>query len=187
MSISRWIVIVPVLVGFAVTGTAVARMLPRETVRDTVYQTCQHNGVHFNKQGHANCGLHKGWSDDPTTSTGDEPGSQPGDQPTTESGGSASHAPNHGGKADHGNIERHISGHRGEAVMGDELIDCRAIADQCLERDVAVQAEPIGQRDEGPERCGGNTTGGRATVAESATFGCGNKGPLCMMLRAVSA
>ena len=54
-----------------------------ETVRDTVYQTCQHNGVHFNKQGHANCGLHKGWSDDPTTATGDEPG----DQPTTESGG----------------------------------------------------------------------------------------------------
>jgi hypothetical protein len=114
MSISRWIVIVPVLVGFAVTGTAVARMLPRETVRDTVYQTCQHNGVHFNKQGHANCGLHKGWSDDPTTSTGDEPGSQPGDQPTTESGGSAGHAPNHGGKADHGKGH----GHNGAMTSG---------------------------------------------------------------------
>jgi hypothetical protein len=114
MSISRWIVIVPVLVGFAVTGTAVARMLPRETVRDTVYQTCQHNGVHFNKQGHANCGLHKGWSDDPTTSTGDEPGSQPGDQPTTESGGSAGHAPKHGGKADHGKGH----GHNGATTSG---------------------------------------------------------------------
>jgi len=114
MSISRWIVIVPVLVGFAVTGTAVARMLPRETVRDTVYQTCQHNGVHFNKQGHANCGLHKGWSEDPTTSTGDEPGSQPGDQPTTESGGSAGHAPKHGGKADHGKGH----GHNGAMTSG---------------------------------------------------------------------
>ena len=114
MSISRWIVIVPVLVGFAVTGTAVARMLPRETVRDTVYQTCQHNGVHFNKQGHANCGLHKGWSDDPTTSTGDEPGSQPGDQPTTESGGSVGHAPKHGGKVDHGKGH----GHHGATTSG---------------------------------------------------------------------
>jgi hypothetical protein len=109
MSISRWIVVVPVLVGLAVTGSAVARMMPRQTVRDTVYQTCQHNGVHFNKQGHANCGLHKGWSDDPTTSTGDEPGSQPGDQPTTESGGSAGHAPKHGGKFNHGKGHGHHS------------------------------------------------------------------------------
>ena len=115
MSISRWIVVVPVLVGLAVTGSAVARMMPAQTVRDTVYQTCHHNGVHFNKQGHANCGLHKGWSDDPTTSTGDEPGSQPGDQPTTESGGSAGHAPKHGGKVDHGKGHSHhgatTSGH----------------------------------------------------------------------------
>src|SRR5205085_3416815 len=95
------------LVGLVVTGTAVAHMLPRETVRDTVDQPCQHNGVHFNKPGHANCGLHKGWSDDPTTSTGDEPGSQPRDQPTTESGGSAGHAPKHGGKADHGKSHGH--------------------------------------------------------------------------------
>ena len=114
MSISRWIVVVPVLVGLAVTGSAVARMMPAQTVRDTVYQTCQHNGVHFNKQGHANCGLHKGWSDDPTTSTGDEPGSQPGDQPTTESGGSAGHAPKHGGKADHGKGH----GHHGATTSG---------------------------------------------------------------------
>ena len=114
MSISRWIVVVPVLVGLAVTGSAVARMMPRQTVRDTVYQTCQHNGVHFNKQGHANCGLHKGWSDDPTTSTGDEPGSQPGDQPTTESGGSAGHAHKHGGKSDHGKGH----GHHGATTSG---------------------------------------------------------------------
>jgi len=114
MSISRWIVVVPVLVGLAVTGSAVARMMPRQTVRDTVYQTCQHNGVHFNKQGHANCGLHKGWSEDPTTSTGDEPGSQPGDQPTTESGGSAGHAHKHGGKSDHGKGH----GHHGATTLG---------------------------------------------------------------------
>jgi len=110
MSISRWIVVVPVLAGLAVTGTAVARMLPRETVRDTVYQTCQHNGVHFNKQGHANCGLHKGWSDDPTTATGDEPG----DGPATESGGSAGHAPKHGDKTGHGKGH----GHHGDTARG---------------------------------------------------------------------
>jgi hypothetical protein len=106
MSISRWIVVVPMLVGLAVTGSAVARMMPAQTVRDTVYQTCQHNGVHFNKQGHANCGLHNGWSNDPTTATGDEPGSQPDDQPTTESGG-AGHAPKHGDKAGHGKGHGH--------------------------------------------------------------------------------
>jgi len=114
MSISRWIVVVPVLVGLAVTGSAVARMMPRQTVRDTVYQTCQHNGVHFNKQGHANCGLHKGWSDDPTTATGDEPGSEPGDGPATESGGSAGHAHKHGGKSDHGKGH----GHHGATTSG---------------------------------------------------------------------
>jgi hypothetical protein len=31
----------------------------------------------------------------------------------------------------------------------DELIDRGAIADQSFERDVAVQAEPVGHRDEG--------------------------------------
>src|SRR4029078_8535646 len=108
MSISRWIVVVPVLVGLAFTGSAVARMMPAQTVRDTVYQTCQHNGVHFNKQGHANCGLHKGWSDDPTTAPGDHPGSESGDQPTTESGGGgAGHAPKHGNQAGHGNSHGH--------------------------------------------------------------------------------
>jgi hypothetical protein len=120
MSISRWIVVVPVLAGLAVTGSAVARMLPAPTVRDTVYQTCQHNGVHFNKQGHANCGLHKGWSDNPTTESGDQPGSEPGDQPTTESGdvGSAGHAPKHGDQAGHGKGHGKGHGHHGATTRG---------------------------------------------------------------------
>ena len=78
MSVSRLMVIVPVFAGLIVTGTAVARMLPAESVRDSVYQTCAHNGVHFNKQGHANCGLHLGW-------TQQDPGTEPG-QPATEPG-----------------------------------------------------------------------------------------------------
>jgi hypothetical protein len=112
MSISRWIVVVPVLVGFAVTGSAVAHMLPRETVRDTVYQTCQHNGVHFNKQGHANCGLHKGWSDVPTTEAGDQPTTEP------SHGGSAGHAPKHGDQADHGKGQGKGHGHHGATTRG---------------------------------------------------------------------
>ena len=52
-------------------------------------------------------------------------------------------------KADHRDIERDIAGDRGDAVIVDELIDRGAIADQRFERDVAVQAEPIGQRDQG--------------------------------------
>ena len=114
MSISRWIVVVPVLAGLAVTGSAVARMLPAETVRDTVYQTCQHNGVHFNKQGHANCGLHKGWSDDPTTEAGDEPGSSPATADHRARRASAGHAPKHGDKAGHGKGH----GHHGATARG---------------------------------------------------------------------
>ena len=72
MSVSRLMVIVPVFAGLIVTGTAVARMMPAESVRDSVYQTCAHNGVHFNKQGHANCGLHKGWSDEGSTGSTEE-------------------------------------------------------------------------------------------------------------------
>jgi len=102
MSISRWIVVVPVLAGLVVTGSAVARMMPAQTVRDTVYQTCQHNGVHFNKQGHANCGLHKGWSDVPTTEAGDQPTTEPGH------GRGAVHALTHGDQAD---AKGHGTGH----------------------------------------------------------------------------
>ena len=120
MSVSRWIVVVPVLVGLAVTGTAVARMMPAQTVRDTVYQTCQHNGVHFNKQGHANCGLHKGWSDDPTTESGAGPVSEPGDQPTTApgDGGSHGHATTHGDQAGPGKGHGNSHGHHGATTHG---------------------------------------------------------------------
>jgi hypothetical protein len=55
-------VVLPVLAGLVVTGTALAHVASGTSVRDSVYQTCAHNGVHFNKQGHANCGLHKGWT-----------------------------------------------------------------------------------------------------------------------------
>jgi hypothetical protein len=121
MSINRFIVVLPVLAGLVVTGSAVARMMPRQSVRDTVYQTCAHNGVHFNKQGHANCGLHLGWSDG---STGDTGGT--GDQPATEPGGGASpstadtarrHTPggkghvSHGRVAHAGNVAHGHSGH----------------------------------------------------------------------------
>jgi hypothetical protein len=88
MSITRFVVVLPVLAGLVVTGSAVARMMPEQSVRDTVYQpvpdtvyqTCAHNGVHFNKQGHANCGLHLGWSNG---STGDTQGGEPGSTEAT--------------------------------------------------------------------------------------------------------
>lgn len=94
MSINRVIVVLPLLAGLVLTGTAVARMMPVQTVRDSVYQTCAHNGVHFNKQGHANCGLHKGWSDQGSTE-GSTQGSEPGDQGSTQSSGDA--GPRHAG------------------------------------------------------------------------------------------
>jgi len=106
MTVSRLLVAVPVLAGLVVTGSAVARMMPAESVRDSVYQTCAHNGVHFNKQGHANCGLHKGWSqDEPAT----EPGQPVGDAGTADATtagdrgkGHAKHGhPSHPSKADH--------------------------------------------------------------------------------------
>src|SRR5439155_13576451 len=84
MSVSRLLVIVPVFAGLIVTGTAVARMMPAESVRDSVYQTCAHNGVHFNKQGHSNCGLHKGWSQGDPVTEPDQPATEPG---TGDTGG----------------------------------------------------------------------------------------------------
>lgn len=79
---------VPVLVALLATGTAYGYGIGiHPTVRDSVYPVCAHNGVHFNKQGHANCGLHKGWATAGTTtaaSTG------PTGAPTT--------APNHPAK-----------------------------------------------------------------------------------------
>jgi hypothetical protein len=74
MSVQRFIVVVPVLAGLVVTGSAVARMMPAQSVRDSVYPVCAHNGVHFNKQGHANCGLHKGWTQAGATAGADQRG-----------------------------------------------------------------------------------------------------------------
>jgi hypothetical protein len=139
MSINRVLVVLPLLAGLVLAGTAVARMMPVQTVRDSVYgvrdsasQTCAHNGVHYNKQGHANCGLHLGWSDTGSTqgSTEDTGGSEPGDQGGTSSGdagtthggghGHAHHAkPAHSHKSPHGHsgatVQHGHSGHAGHA------------------------------------------------------------------------
>ena len=45
-------------------------------------------------------------------------------------------------------IERDVTGDRREAVGGDELVDGGAVADQGLERQLAVPAERVGQRDQ---------------------------------------
>jgi hypothetical protein len=107
MSKHRLLVLLPVLAGLALTGTAVARMMPGAGVRDAVYQTCRHNGVHFNKQGHPNCGLHKGWGN------GDEQGS-PGDGGTgdePDAGHGHDGGPAHDERQDGGH--RHAGGHGG--------------------------------------------------------------------------
>ena len=104
MSRHRVLLVLPVLVGLVVTGSAIAQMSPRSSVRDSVYQTCAHNGVHFNKQGHPNCGLHLGWS------TGGELGSHhgPGGAPGTPGEGLAGDAATghgHNGHATHGDAK----------------------------------------------------------------------------------
>jgi hypothetical protein len=137
MSINRVVVVLPVLAGLMLTGTAVARMMPVQSVRDSVYglrdsavQTCAHNGVHVNKQGHTNCGLHKGWTDQGSTD-GSEPGDQGDDQGGTQSSGDTgtSHGAGHehhaqpahtqGGHGQHGHshgtTEHGHSGHAGHA------------------------------------------------------------------------
>jgi hypothetical protein len=111
MSINRFIVVLPVVAGLVVTGSAVARMMPRQSVRDTVYQTCAHNGVHFNKQGHANCGLHLGWSNG---STGDTQGGEPG---STESTTTTTTGAGHGHKGQ-GKTKVKVRGSHGTAVHG---------------------------------------------------------------------
>jgi hypothetical protein len=87
MRFDRLAIAVPVLVGALGVGSAYGHVLidsQQSSVRDTVYPTCAHNGVHFNKQGHANCGLHKGWS-----RTGqDTPPAPPSSDVPTGSGGS---------------------------------------------------------------------------------------------------
>ena len=122
MSINRVIVVLPVLAGLVLTGTAVARMMPVQTVRDSVYQnsnstgqqTCAHNGVHFNKQGHANCGLHKGWSDQGSTQ-GSEPGDQGGQTQGAGDAGTRHGAPTtgHGRGHEHHTQAAHTHGSHG--------------------------------------------------------------------------
>jgi hypothetical protein len=117
MSINRFIVVLPVVAGLVVTGSAVARMMPRQSVRDTVYQTCAHNGVHFNKQGHANCGLHLGWSNG---STGDTQGGEPGSTESTTTTG-AGHGHKGQGKDTvkvHGSHGAAVHGHSGDVSHG---------------------------------------------------------------------
>jgi hypothetical protein len=80
---NRIILVAPLVGGLLLAGSAAARMLPAQTVRDGVYQTCAHNGVHFNKQGHANCGLHLGWSNEETTADDSSSDDQSGDTATT--------------------------------------------------------------------------------------------------------
>jgi hypothetical protein len=94
-------VIVPVFAGLIVTGTAVARMMPAESVRDSVYQTCAHNGVHFNKQGHSNCGLHKGWSQGDPVTEPDQPATEPGTGATGDTTVTASSSGHGKGHAKH--------------------------------------------------------------------------------------
>jgi len=129
MSINRVLVVLPVLAGLMLTGTAVARMMPVQTVRDSVYQTCAHNGVHFNKQGHANCGLHKGWGDQGSTegSTGGTTGSEPGDTGNDQGqAGPADAGTRHGGAGHghahhtapaHGHGHQSSHGHSGSATQ----------------------------------------------------------------------
>jgi hypothetical protein len=110
VSINRIMVVVPVVAGLFVTGTAVAHMAPFATdVRDSVYgsayQTCAHNGVHFNKQGHPNCGLHKGW----------QKGADESNSSKDEGSGSAAH----GGRPAHQNHPSHtVHGERGHQGHG---------------------------------------------------------------------
>jgi hypothetical protein len=115
MSVNRLMVVVPLMAGLVVTGSAVARMMPAQSVRDSVYQTCAHNGVHFNKQGHANCGLHKGWSqgEPGSTTTSDQPtgdAGTSGDSSTAGNGGHATHV--------HPSKPVHVAGTHGAKTHG---------------------------------------------------------------------
>ena len=113
MSINRIILVVPVIAGLMLAGTAFARMLPAETVRDSAYPACVHNGVHFNKQGHANCGLHKGWQSEEPETTGQQPTDEAGDagaqqreQQGARQGGQTTHD-KHAGRLTHAKHEEH--------------------------------------------------------------------------------
>src|SRR5438105_15894007 len=116
MARHRLLVLLPVAAGLVVTGSAVARILPGTTVRDSVYQTCAHNGVHFNKQGHPNCGLHKGWQSAPTSTTPDQPVTgTPAASSITPSARTPAAATSHPIKSDHAAGADHGAGTHGKS------------------------------------------------------------------------
>ena len=51
-------------------------------------------------------------------------------------------------QADHRNIERDGAGDRRDPVGGNELVDGGAMPDQRFERQIAMQAETVGERDQ---------------------------------------
>jgi hypothetical protein len=105
MRLDRALIAVPLVGGLLVTGTAFAHGVGiSPTVRDTVYpghsqNTCRQNGVHTNKQGHANCGLHKGWSQDEGAAGGAPSGTD------TPSSAASSSAPAGGDEAGHSAVK----------------------------------------------------------------------------------
>jgi hypothetical protein len=112
-------VVLPVLAGLVVTGTALAHVASGTSVRDSVYQTCAHNGVSFNKQGHANCGLHKGWTQEaPVTEPATEPGTgDTGD--TVDTTAATASTGGHGkGHAKHDTSTRGAKSHGGAKTHG---------------------------------------------------------------------
>jgi hypothetical protein len=128
MRFDRVLLAVPVVAGAVLTGTALAYPTGSPTVRDAVYgeasthQTCWHNGVHFNKQNHPNCGLHKGWGEEPAPPP-EEPGEPGGtgdeqapatDTTRSEHGSGGAHKGDHGHKGGHGKS----GGHGGMSTHG---------------------------------------------------------------------
>ncbi len=134
MRMDRMLLAVPIVAGALATGTAFAHPAGTvRTVRDAVYPSCQHNGVHFNKAGHANCGLHKGWGGGSADGSG---GTSAGDTSTADAGsgpkthghqGGSSHKGgaalthgrhSHGAGAQHGHGAASHHGHNGKAGRG---------------------------------------------------------------------
>ncbi|HUZ84246.1 MAG TPA: hypothetical protein VMU66_06095 [Gaiellales bacterium] len=120
MRLDRLVIAVPVLTAALATGTAYGYGIGiHPTVRDTVYPVCAHNGVHFNKQGHPNCGLHRGWSESGSAAV---PGSTAGSGPVTEPGRPGTRPPDptrpahpgrthHPTRAGHPNNSHHATAH----------------------------------------------------------------------------
>jgi hypothetical protein len=119
MRLDRILIAVPLIGGALLTGSAAAHVIGiSPTVRDFVYpaspasvQRCQHNGVHYNKQGHANCGLHKGWGGDTTDTNSTTDTTAP--QTTHGHAHRGNESPTHGRSTTHGNSGTHGPGHSG--------------------------------------------------------------------------